>query len=31
MGVMFINILKKYDFYKWICNFVNTSAYYRLL
>lgn len=31
MKVVFINILKKYDFYKRVCNFVNASAYYRLL
>ena len=31
MKVMFINNFEIYDFYRWICNFVNASAYYRLL
>lgn len=31
MKVVFINNFEIYDFYRWICNFVNTSAYYCLL
>lgn len=31
INLVFINNFEIYDFYRWICNFVNTSAYYCLL